>query len=382
MGQARSTFESDLAAARELAKRIGREVAVMEVCGTHTVAICRSGLRELLPENIKLISGPGCPVCVSTQGYVDACVDLSLRGGVTLATYGDMLRVPGTVTSLAEARAGGARVLVVYSAMDALSYAAAHRDGKTVFAAVGFETTAPATALALKSAAAQALGNFSVLCSHKRIIPAMMALVAAPDLKIDAFICPGHVSVIIGPESYEAVAATGRPCVVAGFEGADVAGAVRMILEQMASGKSYVQNEYARAVKPGGNPVALRLFEEVFVPAEEDWRGLGVIPQSGFEPKGDFKRFDAREVFGIEIKPAPEPAGCRCGEVIRGAIDPPDCGLFGRACTPARPVGPCMVSREGSCSAHYKYRKITGGQVYPPTAGRQRDMNGTENAGQ
>jgi hydrogenase expression/formation protein HypD len=349
--------QTEIAAIRDLTSRVNREVTIMEVCGTHTVAICRSGLRDLLPKNIRLVSGPGCPVCVSTQGYIDACVELAGKNNVTLATYGDMLRVPGTKGSLAEARAAGAEILVVYSAIDALSYAARRPERKTALVAVGFETTAPATALALKSAAEQGLGNFSALCSHKRIIPAMMLLLSSPLLRIDGFLCPGHVSVIIGPESYEPVAKTGRPCVVAGFEAVDVARSVRMILEQIAGGKSSVQNEYTRAVKPGGNPAALRLFEEVFAVCDEDWRGIGTIPQSGFEPNAKFKRFDAREVFGIEIRSVPEPPGCRCGEVISGVIDPPACGLFGRVCTPASPVGPCMVSREGSCSAHYKYRK-------------------------
>jgi hydrogenase expression/formation protein HypD len=351
----------EIAECRKLAGRIGRTVTIMEVCGTHTVAICKSGLRELLPKTVRLISGPGCPVCVSTQGYIDACVEVAARPGVTLATYGDMLRVPGTRQSLAEARAEGAQILVVYGAHDALSYADAHRGVHVVLLAVGFETTAPATALALKSAAAKGLRNFSALFSHKRIMPAMNALICAADLQIDAFLCPGHVSVIIGPESYAPVAATGRPCVVSGFEAADVARAVRMILAQIAAGEGKVENEYTRAVRPGGNPVAQRLFDEVFEIADEDWRGIGVIPESGFVAGREFKRFDARETIGVEIGSVPEPAGCRCGEVVRGAIDPEECALFGTGCTPARPVGPCMVSREGSCSAHYKYRKVTGG---------------------
>ena len=350
-------FSREIAACRELAAGLPRRVTIMEVCGTHTVAICRSGLRNLLPKEIRLVSGPGCPVCVSTQGYIDACIELAGRSGATLATYGDMLRVPGTKKSLAESRAEGGRVLVVYSALEAVAYAAAHPGEQIVFVAVGFETTAPATALALRDARARGLSNFSALFSHKRIIPAMKALIAAPDLSIDAFLCPGHVSVIIGPEKYAEIAATGRPCVVAGFEGADVARAVRMILEGMASGRAQVENEYTRAVKPGGNPAALKLFDEVFDIVDEDWRGIGTIPESGFAPASDFKCFDAREVHGVKIISAPEPAACRCGEVVRGAIDPEHCALFAKACTPAHPVGPCMVSREGSCSAHYKYAR-------------------------
>ena len=329
----------------------------MEVCGTHTVSICRSGLRDLLPESVRLVSGPGCPVCVSTQGYIDACIDLARRPGVTVATYGDMLRVPGTGGSLAEARAKGGRILVVYSALDAVKHAARHPEEKVVFIAVGFETTAPATALAMKMAAEEGLSNWSALLSHKRIIPAMSALLAAPDLSIDAFICPGHVSVIIGPEAYEPIAASGRPCVISGFEAADVARAVRMILEQVERGEARVENEYLRAVKPGGNAEAAKLFGEVFEIVDEPWRGIGVIPESGFGAAKAYRRFDAREVLGMEIREAPEPPGCRCAEVVKGAVDPEECPLFARACSPARPVGPCMVSREGSCSAHYKYRK-------------------------
>lgn len=351
---------SDLDACRRLADALGRRVTIMEVCGTHTVAICRSGLRDLLPAGVRLISGPGCPVCVSSQGYIDACIKTAAIENVTLATYGDMLRVPGSDASLAEARASGARVLIVYSALDAVSYAAKHPHEMVVFAAVGFETTAPATALAIKAADEKAIDNFSALFSHKQIIPAMSALLAAPDLSIDAFLCPGHVSVIIGPEPYKVVADTGRPCVVAGFEGADIARAVRMILEQISDGRSVVENEYSRVVKPGGNATARRVLGEVFDSSDEDWRGIGVIPQSGFAPVKRYERFNAALVHHVDIGQAKEPAGCRCGEVIRGAIDPQECALFGQGCTPAHPVGPCMVSREGSCSAHYKYSRRTG----------------------
>jgi len=350
-------FREDIEEARKLGAKIGRKVTLMEVCGTHTVAICKSGLREILPPEIRLVSGPGCPVCVSTQGYIDACIELASRPEVTVATYGDMLRVPGTRGSLAEARAEGGGVLIVYSALDAVRYAAEHPDRKVVFVAVGFETSAPATALAVKMANEERIENFSALFSHKRIIPAMMALLAAPDLSIDAFICPGHVSVIIGPESYAPVAASGRPCVVSGFEAADVARAVRMILAQIAAGESRVENEYVRAVKPGGNTEAQKLFAQVFQISDENWRGIGVIPESGFTPAKKYARFDARAAHGIEVHEVPEPRGCRCGEVVRGAIDPEECRLFASACNPVHPVGPCMVSREGSCSAHYKYRR-------------------------
>lgn len=350
-------FGSQIVAIKELTGRLARRVTLMEVCGTHTVAICKSGLRDLVGDRVRLISGPGCPVCVSTQGYIDACVELALSEGVTLATYGDMLRVPGSGMSLAEARAAGGGVLTVYSALDSVKWAREHPDERVVFAAVGFETTAPATALAVKKSADGAIGNWSALSSHKRILPAMMALLAADDIDIDAFLCPGHVSVIVGPEEYEPVAATGRPSVVTGFEALDVAIGVRMILAQIVAGRAEVENAYRRAVKPGGNPTAKRLLDEVFEHSDEVWRGLGVIPQSGLSLKGAFGAWDAREVHGVKVEHVAEPAGCLCGEVIRGAVEPEECALFAGGCTPAHPVGPCMVSREGSCSAHYKYAR-------------------------
>lgn len=345
---------------RELARRLDRTVSLMEVCGTHTVAISRGGLREVLPENVRLLSGPGCPVCVTAQGFIDAAIELARGGEVRVATYGDMLRVPGSrpagsrLGSLEEARAAGAPVHMVYSVLEALELA---RRGErpVVFLAVGFETTAPATAVALREAEAEGLSGFYVLDAHKRIGPAMEALTAAPEVAIDGFIAPGHVSVVTGLAPYEPVARAGRPCVVAGFEPTDVLEAIALLLEMLSEGRSEVRNQYRRAVRPEGNPVARAQLEAVFGVGPAEWRGLGVIPESGFTLREEFARFDARRAFGVEVKPAPEPPGCRCGEVLRGALDPQECPLFGRGCTPAHPQGPCMVSREGSCGIRYRF---------------------------
>ena len=340
---------------RESAGRLDRTVSLMEVCGTHTVAISRGGIRELLPGNVRLISGPGCPVCVTAQGFIDAAIEVARRGEVTVATYGDMLRVPGTSDSLETARAEGADVRMVYSVLEALELAGRNPERPVVFLAVGFETTAPAAAVALQEARAGALANFLVLDAHKRIVPAMEALTAAPDVNIDGFIAPGHVSVIIGLAPYEPVAEAGRPCVVAGFEPIDVLEAIAMLLEMLAEGRSEVANQYRRTVPPEGNPTARAQLDTVFEVAPVEWRGLGVIPESGFALREEFARFGARAALKIEVKQAPELAGCRCGEVLQGTLDPWDCPLFGQGCTPVRPRGPCMVSREGSCGIAYRF---------------------------
>jgi hydrogenase expression/formation protein HypD len=329
--------------------------ALMEVCGTHTVAIARHGLRQALPEGVRLISGPGCPVCVTPQDQIDFFIALGGVDGVTLATFGDMVRVPGTAKSLEEARAEGVDVLVVYSPMDAVEAAGRHPERQVVFFGIGFETTAPAVALATLEAQRRGLANFSVLCAHKLIPPAMMALLDS-DVRVDGFICPGHVSVVIGSDAYCPVAARGKPCVVTGFEPADVLAACQMLLKQLAEGRSEVEVEYGRAVRPEGNPKAQELLARVFRVADARWRGLGVIPGSGYEMADEFGAFDAARRFEVERPKSIEPVGCRCGDVLRGAIEPPECPLFGKACTPRKPVGSCMVSSEGACQAWYRYR--------------------------
>jgi hydrogenase expression/formation protein HypD len=337
-------------------------VALMEICGTHTVAIRRTGLRTLLPERVRLISGPGCPVCVTSQGTVDALVDLAGRPGVTVATFGDMIRVPGTRSSLERRKAAGGHVAICYSILDALDLARKRPEEHVVFAAVGFETTAPGTAVAVEMAQAEGLKNFSILCGHKWVVPAMDALLAGGEVRIDGFLCPGHVSVIIGSRAYEPVAARyKRPCVVAGFTAEQVLAGVAALLRQLAAGEARVENVYAEAVRPEGNPEALGRINRVFEPVTATWRGLGAIPASGMGLRAAYAEFDAARRLGIPWPPPEESAsehGCRCGDVIRGAIEPHDCPLFGNVCTPAHPVGPCMVSREGSCQAEHKYGRL------------------------
>jgi hydrogenase expression/formation protein HypD len=343
---------------RVAADRAGRLVRIMEVCGTHTVAASRSGLRSLLAGQVKLISGPGCPVCVTSQAYIDAAVDLALSGRATIATYGDMIRVPGKGGSLEQARAMGAAVRVVTSAMDALKLARSEPGMEVVFAAVGFETTAPPTADVLIRAAREGIATLSALAAHKLVVPAMLALLASGEVQIDGFLCPGHVSVIIGSDAYRPVVERYRkPCVVAGFEPAQMLEGLSEIVEQVADGRAELGNVYGAAVGAGGNAAAQRLLDEVFEVGDADWRSIGVIPGSGLLLNAKYRRYDARERFGVAFGPDSETPGCRCGDVIRGLLDPPDCPLFGKVCTPQRPVGPCMVSSEGSCQAFYKYHR-------------------------
>jgi hydrogenase expression/formation protein HypD len=334
--------------------------ALMEVCGTHTVAIARYSIRAALPPGVRLISGPGCPVCVTPQAQIDHFIALGQPGRVTLATFGDMLRVPGSERTLEQARAEGVDVLVVYSPMDAVAYAERMPEREVVFFGIGFETTAPTVALALTEAKRRGLRNFSVLSAHKTIPPALAALTSA-DLRVDGFLCPGHVSVIIGSDAYRPVAARGKPCVVAGFEPADILRGLHLLLQQLIDGRSEVEIEYRRAVTPEGNRKAQDMLARVFRPADARWRGIGAIPGSGLDIADEFADFDAARRFTVALPPTREPAGCRCGDVLRGAIDPQECPLFGRTCTPANPVGSCMVSSEGACQAHYRYRRAEVG---------------------
>ncbi len=339
----------------DVAKNLGA-LQIMEVCGTHTVSLLRTGVKSMLPENVRLISGPGCPVCVTSQGYLDAACQIAARDNVTICTYGDMVRVPGSTGSLEQHRARGAKVSVVYSPRDALSAARENPDEQFVFLAVGFETTTPATAATLLEAAASGVENFHVLCAHKLVIPAMNALLAGGEVPIDGFLCPGHVSVIIGSDAYKQIAADyHKPCVVAGFEPLGMLTAISMILEQIAAGEAYVQNAYGRVVTPSGNTQGWGLIEKVFEPGTATWRAIGDIPGSGLNLRDEFKRFDALEFFGVEMGPDVCPPGCRCGEVIQGKVTPDQCPLFATSCTPVDAIGPCMVSSEGTCAAWYKY---------------------------
>jgi hydrogenase expression/formation protein HypD len=340
----------------EQASGIGRTVRIMEVCGTHTVAIHRCGLRALLPPNVRLISGPGCPVCVTPAGYIDALLELGRRDDAIIATYGDMVRVPGSTGSLASERALGRNIQVVGSAFDCLKLARDHPEKQVIFAAVGFETTTPPTADILIRAAREKIPNLSALTAHKLVIPAMEALLSSARCAIDAFLCPGHVSVLIGADAYRPIAATyGRPCVIGGFEPLQIVSALDRIVSQIGAGESKVENVYPAVVKSEPLASARTLVDEVFEPGNTEWRALGTIRASGRIIRPAYAAFDSRQRFGIIIPAVPDPPGCRCADVIQGLLDPADCPLFGRRCTPVDPVGPCMVSGEGACQAWYKY---------------------------
>ncbi len=334
----------------------GPPVRVMEVCGTHTMAIARSGIRSLVSGRVALISGPGCPVCVTPDGYIDAAIALGRRDGVVLATFGDMVKVPGTASTLEKERGEGADVRVVYSPLDAVAAAAAEPGRELVFLGVGFETTAPAIAGAILSARERGVRNFSVLASVRTIPEAMGILAADPEIRIEAFLCPAHVSAIIGADAYRPIAeAFGIPCVVAGFEPLDILLGLAMILDQKREGRAAVENEYSRVVTASGNAKARDVIARVFEKSDAGWRGIGVLPDSGLAIRAEHAAFDAAAKFGVVIAPARAATACRCGDVLKGKIAPDGCPLFATACTPDAPVGPCMVSTEGTCAAHFKY---------------------------
>lgn len=337
----------------------GPPATVMEVCGTHTVAIARMGLRNLLPAGVRLLSGPGCPVCVTPVAAFDEAIHLASREGVILATYGDALRVPGSETTLAGARARGADIRVVYAATDALELARRSPARQVVFLGLGFETTSPTVAWAVLQARAQGLVNFSVLSAHKALVPAMEMLLRDAEVAVDAFLCPGHASMVLGVKAYRPLAEEyGVPCAVAGFETDDVLLGLLQLLGQLERGEAGVDNAYPRAVSEAGNPAAVAALEGVFERVDTGWRGLGAIPRSGYDLCAAFADHDARRRFLVGVEFAGrEPAGCRCAEVLRGVLAPAHCPLFGTRCTPAAPVGACMVSSEGACGAHHRYRE-------------------------
>lgn len=333
-------------------------VRIMEVCGTHTMAIAKSGLRQVLPPHIKLVSGPGCPVCVTPAAAMDQVLELSSRSQVTLTTYGDLMRVPGSVRGddLRRRKALGADVRVVYSPMDALEIAKNEPDRQVVFLGVGFETTAPGTALAVLEAREQGIENFSLLSLLKRTPPALRALMARDDVAIDALLCPGHVATILGANAFGFLPKEhSLPAVVAGFETGDLLYAVYALLRQIKESSPHLENEYTRAVSNEGNQAALAVMEQVLEPRADLWRGLGLIPDSGLALRPEFAFWDAEKRFGLTSVEQDAPTPCRCGDVICGLIEPAQCPLFGTACTPDSPTGPCMVSGEGACSAAYHY---------------------------
>ncbi len=340
--------------ARRIADMVGEPLALMDVCGTHSHVIARYGLPQLLPDELRLISGPGCPVCVTPPEVIDAAIELA-REGIWLAVFGDMMNVPGSQGSLSEIKARGGQVRVVYSPMQAVEWAQDSPDAQVVFLGVGFETTAPSVAVCLSEARQLGLDNFSVLAAHRLIPPAMQALIDQPDVHIAGFLCPGHVSAIIGAQPYQPLADRGIPCVVAGFEPLDILQAVYMLAGMHQQNRPRVLIQYRRVVKPEGNPTARAKVNKVFAATDCRWRGLGEIPASGLRIRDEYEQFDAARRFGLALAPVPEPPGCECGAILRGAKQPSECGLFGTACRPDHPVGPCMVSSEGACAAVYRY---------------------------
>lgn len=331
---------------------------LMEVCGTHTMALARTGVRQLLPPQVQLISGPGCPVCVTPANVMDEVLRIAALPGVTLTTYGDLMRVPGSKPGydLRRQKALGADVQVVYSPMDAVELAKAHPEKQVVFLGVGFETTAPGTALAVLEAQRQKLANFSLLCLLKATPPALHALLGQEGFGVDGFLCPGHVATILGSEAFEFLPRDYRKAaVVAGFEAGDLLAALHLLITQVKDHTPKLENEYTRAVSPKGNEMARAVMAQVLEPKDDTWRGLGDISGSGFALKPEFAPFDAAARFGFSPAPQSAPSPCRCGDVICGRIGPKECPLFGTVCTPDNPVGPCMVSGEGACAAAYLY---------------------------
>ncbi len=335
----------------------GKELRFMEVCGTHTVSIFHSGLRGLLPPNIIHLSGPGCPVCVTHDAEVATFLELAGRDGIILATFGDLLRVPGPDgTSLKHAQAQGARIEIVYSPMDAINLAQKNPNDTVVFIGIGFETTAPTVAGTMIMAKQQGIKNLCMLSFHKLVPPALRALLEDKACKVDAFLLPGHVCTVLGIEPYAFLEEYKTPGIVGGFESADILLALCMMAESLQKKDYRVQNAYARAVALEGNAKARAIMEEVFVPCNALWRGIGEIPQSGLAIAPAFAHMDAMQRLQITLPEAKKIPGCRCGDILKGILSPPECPLFGKSCTPAKPVGPCMVSTEGSCAAYYKYR--------------------------
>ena len=338
------------------AAKIDHEVKIMEVCGTHTVAIAKNGLRAVMPENVTLLSGPGCPVCVTANEDIDLAIEFARRPDTIVTTFGDMMKVPGSYSSLSREKADGRDVRIVYSPLDALALAEKEPDKQVVFIAVGFETTIPLIAASIHRAQEQGLTNFSVFSAHKTVPKALEALVNDPEVQIDAFILPGHVSTIIGTEPYRFIAEQYHvPGVVTGFEPVDVLKGVYMLLKQLEEGRSEIENGYPRGVSEHGNEVAWALVEEYFMPVAADWRGIGVIPDTGLGLRPEYDAYNA--LVKLPVTP-PEPKqikGCQCGDVLRGVILPYQCRLFSKGCTPEHPIGPCMVSSEGSCAAYYRF---------------------------
>ncbi len=338
----------------------GRHYKLMEVCGGHTHSIYKYGIDDLLPANVELVHGPGCPVCVIPMGRVDDGIAIAHNPGVIFTCFGDMMRVPGSDGSLLDAKAAGADIRMVYSPLDALRIAKQNPDREVVFFAIGFETTAPSTALTLKRARMERLGNFSVMCSHVTIVPPLRALLESPDLRLDGFIGPGHVSTVVGARPFQFIPADyGKPIVIAGFEPLDILQAIEMILRQIAGGRCEVENQYKRVVPWEGNLRALEVIADVFeLRPHFEWRGLGFISHSGLKLSERYADLDAEVRFSVPGVRVADPKACQCGEVLKGVIKPWECKVFGTACTPERPIGTCMVSSEGACAAYYNFGRF------------------------
>ena len=355
--------QSDLAAtlAKKIAGLTRQPLKLMEVCGGHTHTIFKYGIEDLLPENIEMIHGPGCPVCVIPLGRVDDAISIAQQPDVIFTTFGDAMRVPGSKTSLLDAKAEGADVRMVYSPLDALKIAKNNPAKHVVFLGLGFETTAPSTAMTILQAAKDNVENFSVFCNHITIVPALKAMLDSPDLKLDGFVGPGHVSTVIGTRCYDFVPREyGKPLVVTGFEPLDVLQSVYMIVKQIVEGRAEVENQYARVVYREGNRMALEVLTEVFEPRQFfEWRGLGSIAHSGMKLQSRYSRFDAELKFSVPGLRVADPKACQCGEILKGVKKPWECKVFGTACTPETPIGSCMVSSEGACAAYYNFGRLS-----------------------
>jgi hydrogenase expression/formation protein HypD len=365
----------DAGKARALASRIaglcepGRQYKFMEVCGGHTHTIYKHGLEDYLPESVTLVHGPGCPVCVIPMGRVDDAIHIAEQPDVIMTSFGDMMRVPGGHGSFLDSKAAGADIRMVYSPLDALNIARRNPDKRVVFMAIGFETTAPSTAMTVLRAAAEDVRNFSVFCNHVTIIPAIKAILDSPDLRLDGFLGPGHVSTVIGCRPYEFIARDYRkPLVTAGFEPLDILQSIYLLLLQLAEGRCEVENQYGRVVPWDGNPKALRVISQVMqVRPYFEWRGLGFISQSALRVRDEYERFDAERIFEVPGVRVADPKACQCGEVLKGVLKPWECKVFGTACTPETPIGTCMVSSEGACAAYYNFGRFTRERVQEAT---------------
>ena len=331
---------------------------IMEVCGTHTVAFFHTGVKDIFPEGLNLIDGPGCPVCVTANGYLDRAIEIQKEHDVVLATFGDMIKVPASYTSLQKLKSEGTRIEIVYSPMDALEIARKEKEKEIVFLSVGFETTIPTEAVTLKKAFEENIDNFSILTGNKLTPPAVDALLTLGEVNIDGFILPGHVSIITGSDSWQFLPEKySKPAVISGFEPKDLIMGTLRLIQIIENREIALDNLYKEVVNEGGNSVALGFIDELFDVTDAKWRGIGVIPGSGLKLKEKYSRYDAGKKFPVTMPEEVENESCRCGEILRGLITPPECPLFGTVCTPREPVGACMVSFEGSCSAYYKYRK-------------------------